>query len=145
MLKKILSISGKPGLYRLLSQAKNVFYVESINDSKRIPVHSRDRVVSLGDIAIYTETEEVSLANVLTSMVAKENGAKASVSADASQDELREYMAVILPEFDRDRVYPSDIKKLIKWYNLLVEANITDFTQKEEEEETEAEVPEAAE
>ena len=139
MLKKILAISGKPGLYKLLSQAKNIFYVESIADKKRIPVHSRDKVVSLGDIAIYTDNEEVALAEVLTAIKAKENGAKAPISPDASTDELRAYMAEILPEFDRDRVYPSDIKKLIKWYNLLIEAGITDFSAKDEEETTEAE------
>ena len=134
MLKKILAISGKPGLYKLLSQAKNVFYVESLTDQKRIPVHTRDKVVSLGDIAIYTDTEEVSLANVLNSVKTKENGAKAAVSPEASTDELRGYMAEILPAFDRDRVYPSDIKKLIKWYNLLIEAGIDDFAAKDEEE-----------
>ena len=138
MLKKILAISGKPGLYKLLSQAKNIFYVESIADKKRIPVHSRDKVVSLGDIAIYTDNEEVALAEVLTTIKTKENGTKAPISPDASTDELRAYMAEILPEFDRDRVYPSDIKKLIKWYNLLTEAGITDFTAKDEEETTEA-------
>ena len=145
MLKKILSISGKPGLYKLLSQAKNVFYVESLTDQKRIPVHSRDKVVSLGDIAIYTDTEEVALADVLISIKTKENGAKASISPDATTDELRAYMTEILPEFDRDRVYPSDIKKLIKWYNLLTEAGFDDFTAKDEDEKETTEAEAAAE
>jgi hypothetical protein len=134
MLKTILSISGKPGLYKLISQGKNILYVESFTDKKRFPVHARDKVVSLGDIAIYTDAEDTPLSIVLESVKEKENGAKASVSSNASADELRAYMTEVLPGFDRDRVYPGDIKKLINWYNLLTEAGVTDFSKKEEEE-----------
>ena len=133
MLKTILSISGKPGLYRLVSQSKNMIIVESLSDGKRMPSHARDKVISLGDIAMYTESGEVPLSQVLESMKAVENGGKASVTSKASTDELRNYFGTILSDFDRERVYPSDIKKLITWYNLLIEAGVTDFRVEETE------------
>lgn len=133
MLKTILSISGKPGLFKLISQAKNIIFVESISDHKRIPVHSRDKVVSLGDIAIYTTDEEVPLSTVMDAIKNKESGKSASIPSNASADELRDYLGSVLPNFDRDRVYPSDIKKLITWYNLLINAGLDDFVEKAEE------------
>lgn len=132
MLKEILSISGKPGLYKLVSQGKNMLIVESLTDGKRIPAYSKDKVVSLGDIAIFTETAEVKLALVLEAIKTKENGVECSVDTKADNEKLRAYMGEILPEYDRDRVYPSDIRKLITWYNCLINSNITDFTEKEE-------------
>ena len=97
----------------------------------------KDKVISLGDIAMYTDAEEVPLHEVLTNLKNKENGAKASISTSAKPEELRKFFAEVLPNFDRERVYPSDIKKLISWYNLLIEAGITDFTPEEEPETTE--------
>lgn len=135
MLKTILSISGKPGLYKLVSHGKNMLIVESLADKKRVPAYAKDKVISLGDIAIYTTETEVPLHEVLTSVLKKENGVNASISASAKPDELRTYFAEILPDFDRERVYPSDIKKLISWYNLLIGAGITDFTPEQKEEE----------
>lgn len=132
MLKEILSISGKPGLYKLVSQGKNMLIVESLTDGKRIPAYSKDKVVSLGDIAIFTETAEVKLGLVLEAIKTKENGVECSVDTKADNEKLRAYMGEILPEYDRDRVYPSDIRKLITWYNCLINSNITDFTEKEE-------------
>lgn len=131
MLKTILSISGKPGLFKLVSRGKNMLIVESLADKKRVPAYAKDKVISLGDIAIYTDDAEVPLYEVLTSVKNKENGEKASIPTSAKPDELRAYFAEILPNFDRDRVYPSDIKKLISWYNILVGAGITDFTPEE--------------
>lgn len=131
MLKTILSISGKPGLFKLVSRGKNMLIVESLADKKRVPAYAKDKVISLGDIAIYTDDAEVPLYEVLTSVKNKENGEKASIPTSAKPDELRAYFAEILPNFDRDRVYPSDIKKLISWYNILVSAGITDFTPEE--------------
>lgn len=128
MLKTILSISGKPGLFKLVSHGKNMLIVESLADKKRVPAYAKDKVISLGDIAIYTDDAEVPLHEVLTRVKTKENGQKASISPSAKPDELRAYFAEILPDFDRERVYPSDIKKLISWYNLLIGAGITDFT-----------------
>ena len=139
MLKTILSISGKPGLFRLISHGKNMLIVESLVDKKRVPAYAKDKVISLGDIAMYTEADEVPLHQVLTNLKNKENGEKASISTSAKPDELRAYFAEVLPNFDRDRVYPSDIKKLISWYNLLIGAGITDFTPVEVEEEAQEE------
>lgn len=133
MLKTILSISGKPGLYKLVSHGKNMLIVESLADNKRVPAYAKDKVISLGDIAIYTDETEVPLHEVLTSLKEKENGQKASISTSAKPEELRAYFAEILPNFDRERVYPSDIKKLIAWYNLLIGAGITDFTSEDTE------------
>ncbi|CAK7031544.1 DUF5606 domain-containing protein [Parabacteroides sp. APC149_11_2_Y6] len=138
MLKTILSISGKPGLFKLVSHGKNMLIVESLADNKRVPAYAKDKVISLGDIAIYTDEAEVPLHEVLTSIKNKENEGKASIDSSAKPDELRAYLAEVLPNFDRERVYPSDIKKLISWYNLLIAAGITDFTPEEPAQETEA-------
>ena len=144
MLKKILSVSGKPGLYKLVSQGKSMLIVEALTDGRRMPVYAREKIISLGDIAIYTDGDEVPLYEVLNSVKAKEEG-KAVSSIDASRatpDELRAYMAEVLPNFDRDRVYPTDIKRLLSWYNLLISAGITDFDPQESAEE-DVEAPEA--
>ncbi len=132
MLKKILSISGKPGLYKMVSQGKNMFVVESLKDKKRFPAFAKDRVVSLGDIAIYAETEEKPLGEILELIKAKENGQKCSVSPKSDTPILVAYMKEIFPNYDEDRVYSSDIKKIIKWYNLLIENGLTDFSNTED-------------
>lgn len=143
MLKTILSISGKPGLYKLVSHGKNMLIVESLTDKRRVPAYAKDKVISLGDIAIYTEEEEVPLHEVLTNVLNKEEGKVSSINpSKAAPNELREYFAEVLPNFDRERVYPSDIKKLLSWYNILVKAGITDFTPEEAPAE-ESEVKEA--
>ena|ERR1035437_2561433 len=133
MLKEILSVTGKPGLFKLVSQAKNMNIIESLIDGKRMPAYPKDKVVTLGDIAIFTETAEVPLGQVLESVKAKENGGVCSLDPKADNDKLRKYMLEVLPDYDRDRVYPSDIRKLIVWYNILINAQITDFVAKEEE------------
>ena len=145
MLKKILSVSGKPGLYKLVSQGKSMLIVEALTDGRRLPVYARDKIISLGDIAIYTDGDEVPLYEVLNSVKAKEEG-KAVSSIDtvrATPDELRAYMAEVLPNFDRERVYPTDIKRLLSWYNLLISAGITDFDPQGSAEEEDVETPEA--
>ena len=131
MLKTILSISGKPGLFKLVSHGKNMLIVESLADKKRVPAYAKDNVNYLADIEIYTDEAEVPLHEVLTSVKNKENGQQASIPTSAKPDELRAYFAEILPNFDRERVYPSDIKKLISWYNILIGAGITEFTPEE--------------
>lgn len=133
MLKTILSITGRPGLFRLVSHGKNMLIVESLTDKKKIPAYANNKVISLGDIAIYTNDGEIPLHEVLTNIKNKENGEKASIKTSAKPDELRAYMAEVLPEFDRDRVYPSDIKKLISWYNLLISNGFNDFTPQDAE------------
>ena len=132
MLKEILSVSGKPGLYKLISQGKNMFITESLIDHVRIPVYMRDKVVSLGDISIYTEETEVPLAEVLKKIKEKEAGKPIEYASSIQPAELREYLASILPNFDRDRVYPSDIKKIMSWYNLLITKDLADFDAPEE-------------
>jgi hypothetical protein len=133
MLKTILSVSGRPGLFKLISRGKNMLVVKSLIDGQRIPVYMKDRAISLGDISIYVEDEEVPLHRVLTSVKDKEDGRKVSLNLSAAKpDELRNYLGEVLPAFDRERVYPSDIKKMLSWYNLLIDSGITDFTPLEE-------------
>lgn len=132
MLKKILSISGKGGLYKLVSHNNSVIIVESLTDGKRFPSYPRDKVVALSDIAMFTETEDIPLREVLKMMLSLENGAKCSVNPKADGSVLREYFAKVLPNFDRDRVHNGDIKKLIMWYNILVESGNTDFDEENE-------------
>ena len=152
MLRTILAISGKPGLYKLVSRAQNSLIVETLDAThKRLPAFATDRITSLGDIAMFTETEDAPLSKVLMSLQTLEVGKKSSVDyKKASGDELREYFAKILPNFDRDRVHNSDIKKLIQWYNILIENGVTDFdlekaTGAENEEENDAATEKTAE
>lgn len=136
MLKTILSISGKPGLYKLISQGRNMLIVESLTDKKRFPAYGNEKIISLGDIAMYTDTEDVPLKDVLAVMKKKENGEPVVMDLKkATADELRAYLGEVLPTFDRDRVYLADIKKLISWYNLLVSCGMTDFEEAPEAEE----------
>lgn len=140
MLKTILSISGKPGLYKLVSQGKNMLIVESLADKKRFPAYGNEKIISLGDIAMYTDTDDVPLKDVFAAMKKKENGAAVAMDLKkASQDELRAYLSEVLPNFDRDRVHVSDIKKLISWYNLLVANGMTDFEEAAEDGQAETE------
>ncbi len=114
MLKTILSISGKPGLYKLISQGKNMLIVETIDtEKKRFPAYGNEKIISLADIAMYTNDSEVPLREVLRSIKEKEKSAAASIDPKkATSEQLREYLAEVLPDFDRDRVYTNDIKKL---------------------------------
>lgn len=139
MLKTILSVSGKPGLFKLISNAKNMVIVESLADKRRLPIYARDKVVSLGDIAMYTDEGEVPLSEVLTKIQTKENGGKSSIVPNSKPEELRKYFSEILPSYDRDRVYDSDIKKLLAWYNLLTESGIAFAEEAQSEEEPQAE------
>ena len=137
MEQTILSISGKPGLYKLVSRGKANLIVESIDQQHtRMPVFASDRVTSLGDIAIYTDSEDMPLMKVFANLLKVEEGKPASINYKKCKSaELREYFATILPDYDRDRVHDSDIKKLLQWYNLLVNNGITDFEEPEAEEE----------
>ena len=134
MLKTILSISGKSGLYKLVSQGKNMLIVESLTDKKRMPAYGTDKMISLGDNAMYSDEDDVPLQELFLSIKKKENGQPIALDIKtATPEELRQYMGEVLPNFDRDRVHLSDIKKLIAWYNLLVANNLTDFEPAEEE------------
>jgi hypothetical protein len=139
MQQTILAISGKSGLYKLVSRGKNNLIVEALDAThRRMPAFATDRITSLNDIAMFTDDEEVPLTDVLESMKTLEDGKKAAVDPKkASTKELQDYFTKVLPTWDRDRVHASDIKKLITWYNLLIEAGITDFKDAEEEEKAE--------
>ena len=128
-LDKILSIGGKPGLYKLLTQTRSGFVGESLLDGKRITVGMRSNVSVLSEIAIYTLEEEVPLREVFQKIKEKENGNKTGISHKAEKIELEEYFFEILPNYDEDRVYASDIKKIVQWYNILVDNKITDFAE----------------
>ena len=131
MQQTILAIAGKPGLYKLVSRGKNNLIVEALDAShRRQPAFATDRITSLADIAMYTESDDVPLMTILESMKKMEDGKKASIDyKKASADELHEYFTKVLPEWDRDRVKNSHIQKLIQWYNILIEAGITDFEE----------------
>lgn len=133
MLRTILSISGRPGLFRLVNRGKGMLIVEEIATGKRTPAYSRDKVISLGDISMYTDEDDVPLADVLEAVKAKNDGKPVDVKALGDDKAVREYFGEILPNFDRERVYTTDIKKLFAWYNLLVSAGMTDFKEAETE------------
>ena len=135
MLKNILSISGRPGLYRLVNRGKNMLIVEGVSTGKRTPAYAHDKVISLGDISIYTTEGDTPLSGVLEAVKEKNDGNPVDVKALGSDEKVREYFETILPEFDKERVYTTDIKKLFSWYNLLLAAGITDFAEKEVDEE----------
>lgn len=134
MLKTVLSISGRPGLYKLVSQGKNMLIVEAIGTGKRMPAYAHDKIISLGDIAIYTMEEDIPLADVFESIKVKNEGKAVDVKAMKNDKEIREYFATVLPEFDDERVYTNDIKKVFNWYNVLVAAGMTEFKSAEAEE-----------
>lgn len=128
-METILSIAGKPGLYKLVSRGNRNLIVEAIDEThKRIPAFASDRVTSLADIAMYTDAEDIPLWNVFKSLGEKENSKECSLNyKKCSAKELHDYFAEVLPNYDRDRVHDSDIKKLFQWYNILVKNNISDF------------------
>jgi hypothetical protein len=127
MNKRILSIAGKPGLFSLVSQGKNMLIVENIENGKRVPAYATDKVISLGDIAIYTNEEDKPLYDVFQAIVDKTGATAVDVKALDTPEKLRAYFGEILPDFDQERVHNNDIKKVFQWYNLLVKNGITDF------------------
>ncbi len=135
-LNAILAISGKPGLYKLISRTKSGALVESLIDKRRMPAFSNERISSLKDISIFTQTEDVPLVKVLQSIYKIENGGKC-ISSKASDNELKDYMEKVLPQYDKQRVHVSDMKKLFNWYNILLDNNLVDDKEPEEQTETE--------
>ncbi len=131
-LEKILSIAGKPGLYELKAQTRTGLLAESLIDGKKVSVSARHNVSLLSEIAIYTLTEEVPLRDVFAKISEKENGGEA-ISHKSTRDELEEYFFNVLPDYDEDRVYASDIKKVVQWYNLLQKNGFTDFSEETED------------
>lgn len=131
MLKEILSISGKPGLQKLISNSSNAIIVESLIDGKRFPAYSNSKIIALEDISIYTENEDMPLKEVFRRIHVKENGQPALSHKDSSE-KIIAYFNEIVPEYDKDRVYTSDMKKIIQWYNLLHEKGLLNFSEEEE-------------
>lgn len=134
MLKDILSITGKPGLYKILSSNKRTLLVEDLVSKKRFPLGQRDRVVCLGDIAMYTVGEDLPLGDILDKVYTTEEGKPVDVKS-MDPEALREEFAKAVPDFDRERVYPTDIKKLFNWYNLLIGQGFTKFAEEDKPEE----------
>lgn len=140
-LDKILSISGKPGLYHLRSKTRSGFIAESLADGKKMPVTMQHNVSILSEIAIYTLDGEVPLREIFQKIKEKEDGGPA-INHKSSKDDMEAYFFEVLPNFDEDRVYASDIKKVIQWYNILQAQDLLDFEEStDEEEKDEAEKP----
>lgn len=142
MIKEILSISGKPGLFRLVSRGSNMLIVETLDEQKkRIPAYATDRVVAVADISIYTDDgEDTPLLAVFQSIWKEYEGKTVDMNPKkATPDEVTDFFGKVLPGYDRDRVRISDMRKVIAWYNLLVKAGVTDFDIKTESAEIEAE------
>ncbi len=136
-LKDIFAISGKPGLYKFISQGRNsVMIVENLEDKKRITAFTTTKISSLEDIAVFTETEDMALKDVFKAIYEKENGA-ASINHKSSGKVLEEYFHEIIPAYDRKRVYASDIKKVILWYNILQKQELLDFSEDKDEKDPE--------
>lgn len=130
-LTEILAISGKPGLYKMLSQTKTGMLVESMDDQKRFPVFAHEKISSLEEISIFTETEDIPLKEIFKKIHDLLEGGKA-LSHKSTPDELKDFFDDAVPDYDKERVYVSDIKKVIQWYNILHEKNMLEFSEEEE-------------
>jgi len=142
-LKKILSVSGKSGLFKVIAQTKNGAIVESMTDKKRFPVFATDKISTLADISVFCGEEDMPLKDVFKKISEKENAQK--VTLPANGDALKIYFNEVLPEYDKERVYVSDIKKIVTWYNQLIENKLLEFTDESENQEVKAEEPEKTE
>lgn len=144
MIRNILAIAGRPGLFKIVSQGNKMLIVEDLATGKRTPAYARDKVSSLGDISIYTVDGDKPLAEVFELVKAKTDGQPVDIKALVNGDGLRDFFGEVLPDFDTERVYTADIRKLLQWYNRLLASGITEFTDEEEATE-ENETAEAAE
>lgn len=144
MSQKILSISGKPGLFRLVSQGNNMLIVENIATKRRMPAYASDKVISLDDVSIYTNDSDTPLFDVFEKVREANDGKQVDIKALGGDAQVRAYFKTILPEYDEDRVYTTDIRKLFQWYNQLIAADIHEFKKSEIAEDKAAEAAEAA-
>lgn len=135
MLKGILSISGQPGLFKLVTETKNSIIVESLLTGKRIPAYSTSKISTLSDISIFTETGEI----LLTELFVRVQKSEKMISPKASTDEIKAFFGEVLPEYDKDRVYVSDMKKILQWYQLLSDLNLLIEPEEEKTEEIKSE------
>lgn len=131
-LSKILSVTGKPGLYRMVGEAKNNLIIESLIDGKKIPSFAHDRVSSLKEISIYTEGEDIPLEQVFKRLFDNQEGKAVDNPKKSSTDVIKSLFETVLPDYDKDAVYVSDMKKVFSWYNLLLEKELLDFSETEE-------------
>lgn len=145
MLKTILSITGKPGLFKIVTNGKNMLLVEDLISGKRYPAHSRDKIVSLGDISMYTDSDDLPLSEILEAARKLYDGKPVDLKALIAAGSLRDEFAKVLPTYDRERVYEGDIKKFFSWYNLLLQAGFTTFVDTPAEEENKEEDASSAE
>lgn len=143
-LKEIMAISGKPGLYKLLSQTKTGMLVESMADKRRFPVFAHEKVSSLEEISIFTETDDIPLKEVLKKIHEYLQG-KPVPGHKSEPEELKAFFGEAVPEYDRERVYVSDIRKVVQWYQVLHEMDLLDFTEEEKDEESPDSAGDAAE
>ncbi len=144
-LSKILSISGKPGLFKMVGESKNSIVVESLSDGKRIPAFSHERISSLKEISIYTDNEDMPLEDIFKNIYEKYDAKAVENPKKMSSDKLKSLFAEVVPEYDKDAVYASDMKKVISWYNQLLEHDILDFSEEENvESDGETEEPQEA-
>lgn len=133
-LSKILSISGKPGLYKMIGESKNGLVVESFTDGKKIPAFAHERISSLKEISIYTESDDIALWKVLKKLNELQEGKPVENPKKASSADLSALFVKVVPDYDTDSVYMSDIKKVFSWYNQLLEKDMLDFSEQEAEE-----------
>ena len=146
MLKDILAISGHGGLFKYLKKSRNGIIVEHLETGKRLNADATARINALEDISVYTLDDDVPLKDIFKNIVEHEDGGPSLNPKKASSNELREYFEHLVPEYDEDRVYVSDIKKILKWYNTLQKLDMLDFDEEEEEtdenaQETETDTP----
>lgn len=130
-LSKILSIAGKPGLFKMVGESKNGIVVESLTDGKRIPAFSHERISSLKEISIYTEGEDMPLADILKNLYEKQDAKPVVSPKKLSSNDLKSLFAEVVPDYDQDAVYTSDMKKVFTWYNQLLEKDMLDFTEED--------------
>lgn len=138
MLRKIISITGKPGLYKIISSGKGSLIVEELGSGRRFAASARDRIVSLGDISMYTESGDTPLGEILDKTYAKFEGKPLDIKVLEKNNALRDTFGEIVEDFDRERVHNSDIKKLFSWYNILIANGFKEFAEKKEETSEEA-------
>lgn len=144
MIKGIISITGKPGLYKLVSRGKNSLIVESLQTGKRMPTYPNEKVISLADITMYSDNGDVPLPEVFQKIYDLKGGQPVDVKAFGSDNAMRDFFGEVLPDYDRDRVHNSDLQKLFSWYNQLIAAGVTEFKDEEIAQDEAAEVAEKA-
>lgn len=127
-LSEVLSIAGKPGLFKVIAQTKNGVVVESLLDQKRFTAFASERMSSLEEISVFTEVDDIPLKDVFKNIFDKQEG-KEAINHKSDGKELKAFFAEVMPEYDRERVYTSDIKKILQWYNLLLKNELLSFEE----------------